>query len=182
MLIFSLFLGCCSAFQFYWEFWYVSELSGRTIIMGIAGLTRRPLVGLWFYLPGHLIEKVVDLKTIAVSLFLYFVSFFAISFHRHSLACFAHWPSSSCRLWSLLQCSYHPFFKVWNKSELFRNPRKVICILINIQLNQLRLPLTNLNDQSQARKARRWWLNFTSDLWQNFHGDSAITWDRDPEL
>ena len=80
MLIFSLFFGCCIAFQFYWEFWYISELSGSPIIMGKAGLIRRPLVGLWFYLSGHLIEKVGDLKTIAVALFLFSVSFFAISF------------------------------------------------------------------------------------------------------
>ena len=48
--------------------------------MGLAGLIRRPLVGVWFYLSGHLIEKVGDLKTIAVALFLFSVSFLAISF------------------------------------------------------------------------------------------------------
>ena len=80
MLIFSLLLGFGSAFQFYWEFWYISELYGSPIMMGIAGLIRRPLVGLWFYLSGQLIEKVGELKTIAVSLFLYCVSLFAISF------------------------------------------------------------------------------------------------------
>ena len=48
--------------------------------MGVAGLIRRPLVAVWFYLSGHLIERVGDLKTIAVSLFLFSVSFLAISF------------------------------------------------------------------------------------------------------
>ena len=46
MLMFSLFLGCCCAFPFYWEFWYISELTGSSVIMGIAGLIRRPMVGL----------------------------------------------------------------------------------------------------------------------------------------
>ena len=48
--------------------------------MGVAGLIRRPLVAVWFYLSGYLIEKVGDLKTIAVSLFLFSVSFLALSF------------------------------------------------------------------------------------------------------
>ena len=48
--------------------------------MGVAGLIRRPLMAVWFYLTGHLIEKVGDLKTIAVALFLFSVSFLAISF------------------------------------------------------------------------------------------------------
>ena len=48
--------------------------------MGVLGLMRRPLVAVWFYLSGHLIEKVGDLKTIAVALVLYSVSFMTISF------------------------------------------------------------------------------------------------------
>ena len=80
VLIIALYLGSCISFQFYWEFWYISELSGSPTIMGVAGLIRRPLVGVWFYLSGQLIEKVGDLRTIAVSLFLFSVSFMAISF------------------------------------------------------------------------------------------------------
>ena len=80
LLNFGLFLGSCCAFQMYWQFWYISELSGSPTIMGVAGLIRRPLVAVWFYLSGHLIERVGDLKTIAVSLFLFSVSFLAISF------------------------------------------------------------------------------------------------------
>ena len=80
ILIIGLFLGSCTSFQFTWEFWYIRELSGSPIIMGVAGLIRRPLVAVWFYLSGYLIQKVGDLKTIAVSLFLFFVSFLAISF------------------------------------------------------------------------------------------------------
>ena len=80
MLSLGLFLGACCAFQISWEFWYISELSGSPTIMGVAGLIRRPLVAVWFYLSGHLIERVGDLKTIAVSLFLFSVSFLAISF------------------------------------------------------------------------------------------------------
>ena len=72
--------GSCCAIQMYWQFWYISELSGSPTIMGVAGLIRRPLVAVWFYLSGHLIERVGDLKTIAVSLFLFSVSFLAISF------------------------------------------------------------------------------------------------------
>ena len=48
--------------------------------MGVAGLIRRPLVAVWFYLSGHLIETVRDLKTTAVSLFLFSASFLATSF------------------------------------------------------------------------------------------------------
>ena len=80
VLILGLFLGSCCAFQIYWEFWFINELSGSPIIIGLAGLIRRPLVGVCFYLSGHLIENVGDLKTIAVALFLYFFSFLAISF------------------------------------------------------------------------------------------------------
>ena len=80
MLSLCLFLGSCCAFQMYWQFWYISELSGGPTIMGVAGLIRRPLVAVWFYLSGYLIEKVGDLKTIAVSLFLFSVSFLALSF------------------------------------------------------------------------------------------------------
>ena len=60
--------------------------------MGVVGLIRRPLVALWFYLSGHLIEKVGDLKTIAVALVLY--SIFCLLYdhivHQHSLASSAH--------------------------------------------------------------------------------------------
>ena len=80
VLIISMFLGSCVSFQFYWEFWYISELSGSPTLMGVAGLIRRPLVAVWFYLSGHLIEKVGDLKTTALALFLFSVSFLAISF------------------------------------------------------------------------------------------------------
>ena len=80
LLSLGLFLGSCCAFQMYWQFWYISELSGSPTIMGVAGLIRRPLVAVWFYLSGHLIERVGDLKTIAVSLFLFSVSFLALSF------------------------------------------------------------------------------------------------------
>ena len=48
--------------------------------MKVAGLIRRPLVAACFYLSGHLIERIGDLKTIAVSSFLFTVSFLAISF------------------------------------------------------------------------------------------------------
>ena len=70
ILIIGLFLGSCTSLQFNWEFWYISELSGCPTILGVAGLIRRPLVAVSFYLSGYLIEKVGDLKTIAVSLFL----------------------------------------------------------------------------------------------------------------
>ena len=48
--------------------------------MGVAGLIRRPLVAVWFYLSGHLIEKVGDLKTTAVALFLFCIPFLTISY------------------------------------------------------------------------------------------------------
>ena len=80
LLAVGLFLGSCCAFQINWEFWYISELSGSPTIMGEVCLIRRPLVAVWFYLSGHLIEKVGDLKTTAVALFLFPVSFLAISF------------------------------------------------------------------------------------------------------
>ena len=80
LLSLGLFLGSCCAFKMYWQFWYIRELSGSPTIMGAAGLIRRPLVAVWFYLSWYLIEKVGDLKTIAVALFLFSVSFLAISF------------------------------------------------------------------------------------------------------
>ena len=80
VLIISMFLGSCISFQINWEFWYISELSGSPTIMGLAGLIRRPLVAVWFYLSGHIIEKVGDLKTTALALFLFSVLLLAISF------------------------------------------------------------------------------------------------------
>ena len=80
LLSFALFLGSCCAFQMSWQFWYITELSGSPTIMGVAGLIRRPLVAVWFYLSGYLIEIIGDLKTIAVSFFLFSVSFLTILF------------------------------------------------------------------------------------------------------
>ena len=80
LLSLGLFLGSCCAFQMYWQFWYISELSGSPTFMGVTDLIRRPLVAVSFYLSEHLIERVGDLKTITVSLFLFSVSFLAISF------------------------------------------------------------------------------------------------------
>ena len=54
-------------------------------IIVVAGLIRRLLVAVWFYLPGHLIVKVGDLKTTVVSLFLFCVSFFDNTVHQHSI-------------------------------------------------------------------------------------------------
>ena len=83
MLRLGLFPCSCCAFQMYWQFWYFSELSGSPIIMGVACLFRLPLVAVWFYPSGYFIKKVGDLKTIAVSLFLFSVSFLAISFIKN---------------------------------------------------------------------------------------------------
>ena len=51
--------------------------------MGLAGLILRPLLAVWFYLSGHLIEKVGDLKCP----YLYIVSPFSHIVHQHSLPC-----------------------------------------------------------------------------------------------
>ena len=80
ILIVGMFLGSCTTFQLTCEFLYISKLSGGPTIMGVAGLIRRPLVAVWFCLSGYLIQKVGDLQTIAVALFLFSVSFLAISF------------------------------------------------------------------------------------------------------
>ena len=64
----------------YWQFWYISEFSGSPTILGVADLIPTPLVAVSFYLSGQLIERVGDLKTIAVSLVLFSVSFLAMSF------------------------------------------------------------------------------------------------------
>ena len=57
----------------------------KSKIIVVTGLIRRLLVAVWFYLPGHLIVKVGDLKTTVVSLFLFCVSFFDNTIHQHSI-------------------------------------------------------------------------------------------------
>ena len=75
----AFFSGWCFSFQFYWEYWYIYELSGSPVVMGICGLTRQPLTAIWFRISGSFIERLGDLQTMAVALLVYAASQFTLS-------------------------------------------------------------------------------------------------------
>ena len=80
LLFIAWFTGFCVAFQKVWEFWYIARLSGGPVVLGVIGLVRQPLVALWFLASGFFIERLGELKTVCLALFLYAVSFLALSF------------------------------------------------------------------------------------------------------
>ena len=82
MFIMVFFTGVCLAFQLSWEFWYLDGLSASPLLLAVAALVRRPLLAISMYTSSHLIRKIGDLNTVCVALFLYSVSFLALSFTR----------------------------------------------------------------------------------------------------
>ena len=74
--------GLCSTFQVYWEFWYLDGLSATPLLIAGAVLVRRPIVAMSTFVSGYLIRKIGDLKMVCVALFLYSISFLALSFTR----------------------------------------------------------------------------------------------------
>lgn len=80
MLIIAGYAGFASSFQARWEYWYIAELSGSSVVMGIGGFTRRPLVAFWFYVSGRIISRIGELRTITLSLFLYCATFLTVAF------------------------------------------------------------------------------------------------------
>ena len=74
--------GLCLSFQTYWEFWYLDGLSASSLLLGGAVLIRRPSIALSTLGSSYLMKKVGDIKTVCVALFLYALSFFALSFTR----------------------------------------------------------------------------------------------------
>ena len=74
--------GLCSTFQIYWEFWYLDGLSATPLLIAGAVLVRRPIVAMSTFVSGYLIRKIGDLKMVCVALFLYSMSFLALSFTR----------------------------------------------------------------------------------------------------
>ena len=82
MFLMVFFTGICLAFQLSWEFWYLDGLSASPLLIAGAALIRRPLLAISMCTSSHLIRKIGDLNTVCVALFLYSVSFFALSFTR----------------------------------------------------------------------------------------------------
>lgn len=81
LLFIAWFTGFCVAFQKVWEFWYVARFaSAGPVVLGVIGLVRQPLVALWFLASGIFIQRLGELKTVCLALFLYAVSFLALSF------------------------------------------------------------------------------------------------------
>ncbi|CAB4014681.1 Hypothetical predicted protein [Paramuricea clavata] len=74
--------GILVAFQIFWELWYLDGLSASPLIVGIAGLVRRPVLAGWMLLSCELLKRIGELKAICVALFLFAVSFLALSFTR----------------------------------------------------------------------------------------------------
>ena len=74
--------GILVAFQIFWEFWYLDGLSASPLIVGIAGLVRRPILAGWTLLSCELLKRIGELKAICVALFLFALSFLALSFTR----------------------------------------------------------------------------------------------------
>ena len=96
--------GLCLSFQAYWEFWYLDGLSASPLLLGGAVLIRRPLIALSTLGSSYLMKKVGELKTVCVALFLYALSFFALSFTRTAFGCSHHrHASSGCQWYQLLR-------------------------------------------------------------------------------
>jgi hypothetical protein len=72
----------CSAFQAYWEFWYLDELSASPLLLAGAVSIRRGFLAVFTLSSTYLIRKIGDLQTICIALFLYSSSFLALSFTR----------------------------------------------------------------------------------------------------
>ncbi|CAB4020452.1 Hypothetical predicted protein, partial [Paramuricea clavata] len=70
------------AFQINWEFWYLDGLSASPLVLGIAGLVRRPILAGWMLLSCELLKRIGELKAICIALFLFALSFLALSFTR----------------------------------------------------------------------------------------------------
>ena len=80
MLIICCHSGLCSAFQTRWEFWYMQHLGGSSIVMAVGGLLRRPFVAVWYLLSRRVINHFGELKIIALSLFIFSVTFAGLAF------------------------------------------------------------------------------------------------------
>ena len=79
MFIFLFFTGLCLSFQIYWEFWFFDGLLASPLLFAGAIMVRI-LVAMSTLASGYFIRKIGDLKTVCLALFLYAVSFLALSF------------------------------------------------------------------------------------------------------
>ena len=82
MFVVLFYAGMCLAFQSYWEFWYLDELSASPLLIAGAVLVRRPVLATSMFMSCHCIRMIGDLKTICVALFLFACSYLALSFTR----------------------------------------------------------------------------------------------------
>ena len=82
MFLMVFYSGLCLAFQLYWEFWYLDSLSASPLLLAGAALIRRPLIAMSVYTSSDLIRKIGDLNTVCIALFLYSLSYLALSFTR----------------------------------------------------------------------------------------------------
>ena len=82
MFIVQFYFGLCLSYQIYWEFWYLDSLSASPLLLGGAVLIRRPIVAFSSFASNYLMKKIGDLNTICFTLFLYSLSFLALSFTR----------------------------------------------------------------------------------------------------
>ena len=82
MFLLVLYIGIDMSFQIFWEFWYLDELLASPLIMGLAGLIRRPLLAISMLMSCKVLNKIGDLNTVCVALLLYAMSFLALSFTR----------------------------------------------------------------------------------------------------
>ena len=82
MFVVLFYTGLCLTFQVYWEFWYLDGLSAGPLLIAGAVLIRRPILAMSTFSSSYFIRKIGDLKMVCVALFLYSMSFLALSFTR----------------------------------------------------------------------------------------------------
>ena len=82
MFILSFYIGLCSAFHIFWEFWYLDNLAASPLIIGTAGLIRRPILALSIMMSGRILSRIGELNTICLSAALFALSFLGLSFTR----------------------------------------------------------------------------------------------------
>ena len=76
------YIGVCTSFQLFWEFWYLDGLHANPLVMGGAAMVRRPFLALSVFTSALVIRKIGDVYTICLSLLLFSLSFLALSFTR----------------------------------------------------------------------------------------------------
>ncbi|XP_046860815.1 uncharacterized protein LOC124454053 [Xenia sp. Carnegie-2017] len=86
MFALLLFLGMCTSFQLFWEFWYLDKLSATPLLLGTAALVRRPILVLSVCSSKHLITTiawlVIAIDTLQATAYGFCRSVFVVHFSK----------------------------------------------------------------------------------------------------